>query len=719
MKLGFYAMLFALSGFILPPGASLLAADDEQFSLESKMEVGYRAVSTDGNPDRAAEYSFLESNPTLGLDIRGGTGTERFIFEGAYLNENDYRAEAHYNHGGLLRFDLRTERFFHNLDHIPYDPSVPEARQDAFASNPATGDEVLRAIFSDRDQGEDYGIRLDTNEVRFRGKFKTFPAHLNLGYWRFEKKGDRQLRFVEEGWDHPDIPNPINPTTGEPNACNVCHMQSKSRDIDRVTDEFTVGVDAHLGPIDIIFEHLYREFREREAIPDDIFGGHSFRPAGIYQHDENPDSKLTETTFKAHTSLSGGVVGAASFTIGERENRSDLSTGQPFGVDGVRAETDYYKAAGDLTYIPSPQWTFNFRYRLLDLDADNSSRLSAYGNDYPVRESVDLRRSSHQATIAYRPTGRLTLKGEYQFENLHRGKTGGPEVHHGSDAPIAEGGIIDTVWELPEDEVLQRFKVGLLARPLGVRALRMNLWYQYRTSDDPAYAASFENRHEVFFGSTYSPSVHWGVNLTAKALIEENDRQKKFLFENDDPTPVGLDREREQQDFGLGVWINPAPKISAGLNYGFMRTRIRQDLLFGDDLGDSTASPDPIANHAIVDELVEYSQRVHTVSATASVRLLEELILRVDGYHIRSFAGFSPGFFVDSPPLDFPASSAELKNLSRLDIRQNGLSAGLDWTAAATWTYSLRYTFDDYEDRDGSAFDGTAQTYMASVTRLW
>jgi hypothetical protein len=120
-----------------------------------------------------------------------------------------------------------------------------------------------------------------------------------------------------------------------------------------------------------------------------------------------------------------------------------------------------------------------------------------------------------------------------------------------------------------------------------------------------------------------------------------------------------------------------------------------------------------------VDELVEYSQRVHTVSATASVRLLEELILRVDGYHIRSFAEFSPGFFVDSPPLDFPASSAGLKNLSRLDIRQNGLSAGLDWTAAAVWTYSLRYTFDDYEDRDGSAFDGTAQTYMASVTRLW
>jgi hypothetical protein len=719
VKLRFYATLLALPGLIFLAATPLLAADADESNVDGKIKIGYRAVSTDGNPGRAAEYSFLESSPTLGLDSRGGSGTQHFIFEGIYLNENDYSAEVHYDQGGLVRFDLRSQRFFHNLDHVPYAPGVPGSRGDA-DGEASTSDGAERIQFEDQDPGEDYGVRLDTNEAHFRGKLKAFPAHLNLRYWRFEKKGDRQLRFVDEGWDDPDFPNPVNPTTGVPNTCNVCHMQSKTRDIDRVTDEFTASVDAHLGPIDLIVEQLFREFRDREPIPVDTFGGHSLRPAGQYQHDENPDARLTETTFKVHTSLSGGVIGAASFTIGKRENRSDLAAGQPFGVDGVSAETDYYKASGDLTYIPSPQWTFNFRYRLLDLDADNSDRLAAYGDEYLVRESVDLRRSSHEAMIAYRPSRNFTLKGEYQLENLHRGNTGGPEVHHGFSAPIGSVPMnIDDVWELPEEEVLQRFKVGLLARALDSRALKVNLWYQYRTSDDPAYAASYENRHEVFFGSTYSPSNFWGINLTAKALAEENDRHKEFLFENDIEKLVELDREREQQDFSLGFWANPISKLSAGLNYAFMRSRIRQDLLFGNDLGNPIASPDPIAAHAIVDELVEYSQRVHTVSANASVHLLEELILRVDGYHIRSFAEFSPGFFVDAPPLDFPASSAGLKEQSRLDIRQNGLSAGLDWAPAPSWTYSLRYTFDDYEDRDASAFDGTVQTYIASVSRFW
>lgn len=725
MKLRLYTTLLALPGFILLAAASLLAADADEWTFDGKVGVGYRAVSTDGNPDRAAEYSFLESSPTLGLEARGGSGIEHFIFEGAYLNENDYRAEAHYDHGGLVRFGLRTERFYHNLDHIPYETSVPEARQDAVASNPATGDDVLRVIFSDKDPGEDYGIRLDTNEARFRGKFKAFPAHLNLSYWRFEKKGDRQLRFVEEGYEIPD-PTDYPDATVEGGSCNACHMQSRTRDIDRVTDEFTASVDAHLGPIDLIVEQLYREFRDREPIPVDTFGGHSFRPPGKYQHDEDPDSKLTETTLKLHTSLSGGVIAAGSFTIGERENRTDLAGGQPLGVDGVGSETDYYKASGDLTYIPSPQWTFNFRYRLLDLDADNPARIGAYGREFPVRENIDLRRASHEAKIVYRPSRNLTLKADYQLEDLDRGNTGGPMAHHGSSLNNADptDDAIDLVWELPKEEILQRFKIGLLARPLGTRSLKLNLWYQYRTSDDPAYAASFENRHELFFGSTYAPSANWGINLTAKALTEENDRQKEVLFrtttggERDEEITVELDREREQQDFSLGLWANPASRLSAGVNYGFMRTRIRQDLLFGNDLGDSGAAT-PVPIHSIQDELVEYSQRVHTVSANASLQCSETLVLRADGYHIRSFAEFSPGFFVAASLLNFPASSTGLKELSRLDIRQNGMSAGLDWKPANSWRYSLRFTFDDYEDRDSSVFDGTVQTYMASVSRFW
>jgi hypothetical protein len=228
--------------------------------------VGYQAVSIDANPDRAAEYSFLDSSPTLGLDLRGGVGGHHYILEGKFLNENDYRAEANLDHNGLANLNLRTERFFHNLDHIPYAPGVPEARGDA-NGQAATSSGTMRVQFEDHNPGEDYGIRLDTNEAHFRGKFKTFPAHLNLRYWRFEKKGDKQLRFVDEGHDN----------NGPPSSCNECHMQSKTRPVDRVTDEITAGLDAHLGPLDLSVVQLYRECRDREPIPGDDFMGPMFR----------------------------------------------------------------------------------------------------------------------------------------------------------------------------------------------------------------------------------------------------------------------------------------------------------------------------------------------------------------------------------------------------------------------------------------------------------
>jgi len=696
--------LLVLSGFFLLPSSVFSAAEDDALSTEGKIEVGYRAVSTDGNPDRAAEYSYLKSSPTFGLDLRGGTGGHHFILEGNYLNENDYHAEAHLDHYGLATVNLRSERFFHNLDHIPYALGVPEARGDA-NGQARTSLGNIRVQYDDQDPGDDYGIRLDTNEAHFRGKFKNYPAHVSLRYWRFEKKGDRQLRFVDEGNDNPDIAN----------TCNQCHMQSKTRDINRVTNEFTASVDAHLGPVDVIVEQLYREFRDHESIPVDLFDGHTFRPPGDYQHDEDPDSKVTETSIKLHSSLAGGLVAAGGLTIGERKNRSDLA-GQLAGVDGVSAKTDYYKAAGDVTYIPTPKWTLNFRYRLLDLDNDNPDIVAAYGDEFNVRPSVDLRRSNQEAIIAYRPSRNLTLKGEYQFERVHRSHTDGPEPFHGSQAPIAAGGVYDAVWELPENENLQRVKVGLLARPLGSTALKVDTWYQYRSSNDPAYVAAYENRHEVFFGTIYAPSEFWGANLTARALDEENDKQKEYLFDSaDNPVPIFFNRQREQQDVAVGFWANPASRLMLGANYGYMHTRIVQDLLFGNDLG----NPPAVADYHIPDEQVDYHQRVHTVSANATVRLIETLNLRVEGYHIRSFAEYSPDFFVGAPPLDMPASSEDLKDLSRLDIRQNGLRAALDWNPGNAWTCSLLYTYDDYEDRDSSAFDGTAQTYMVSAARSW
>jgi len=691
------AITVGLTAFLALHGAAF--AEEATSGSTGRLSLGYRAFSIDADPGRAAEYVYPHSSPAAEVEVTGYQGHHHAIVEADYRNEEDFRAEAHLDHSGLLRLNLRTERFFHNLEHIPYAPGVPEAR--APASVPGSP----RADFADSDPGADYGLSIDITEAQLRGKLANYPAHVNLSYWRFEKEGEKQLRYVRE------------------NCAGACHMQSRTRDLDRVVEEFKGGVDGHFGPVDVIFEQVYREFRDHESIPVDAFERHSRRDhltgtlTGDYQHDEDPDSKYVASTLKAHTSLSGGVVGAASFTIGERENRTDLSD-----VRFAESETNFYKATGDLTLIPSPRWTLNFRYRLLDMDNDNSNQL-VVPDYYPdpadntvktipeIRENIDTRRANYAATVTYRPFKKLSLKGEYQREEIHRGNTDGAvEFHSNADYALTD---YDLVWELPQDEVLSRYRIGFMARLLERSRLKLNGWYQYRTSDDPAYGNSAEDAHQVFLGALLTPSSRWGMNASVSALDESNNDHQLVQFNNGGgQVPVDLDRRREQQSLAVGLWFNPAAGVSAALNYGYLRTRILQDLLFG-----SQPDPDLATGYSIKDENVEYAQRVQTLSANLSWQLLESLRASIEGHHIRSFGDYDPDF--SRSGLVNPADSDGLKTLSEVDIRQNGLNLGLAWSPTPVWTCSANFTYDDYEERNSSAFDGTVETYMVSLARSW
>jgi len=682
----------ALFGFILCyPLAAYVSAED---GGNASLNLGYRAYSTHDNAGRAVEYGYHHSSPYGEIEATGGGETNHIIFEGVYENENDYYGDLHLDSGGTLLLDLRTERFFHNLDHIPYN-SVPEARPDAYVERPDPTPDLLRASYDDQDPADEYGLRINIDEARFRGKIKTYPAHLNLGYWRMERKGAKQLRFVDD------------------RCAASCHFQSKTRDIDRVTEEFAAGVDAHVGFFDVVVEQVYRVFRDNEEIPRDDF---KFFTAGALterEHSEDPDSKYAATTLKAHTSLSGGVVGAASVTVGERENRSDLTSVSP-----IKAETDFYKAAGDLTLLPSKHWTVNFRYRLLDMDTSNSKELSGdlYYSPLLVRESIDLTRGEYAASVSYRPKSTLTLKADYQRQEIHRGDTGGPEEYHSNFNPNPPGGppSYDLVWELPEDEVIDRYRLGFLARPLGNRYLKVNGWYQYQHSDDPAYGTSFKDGHEAFLNTTYSHSSNrWGLSGTLKAKDESNNKFEIVQFDGTGAeVSYELDRELQQQNVTVGLWFIPVDGVNAGLNYGYMRSRILQDLFFGND-------PD---DYNLVDKDVEYSQAVQTISAHINWQMTESLECRLEGIHVKSFGEYKPYFVDDFPTNPYTGpdiSSFGLRELTQVDLRQNGFKFSLNGDVARNLGWSAGYTYDDYDDKNSNVFDGSVQTVLASLSLSW
>ena len=110
----------------------------------------------------------------------------------------------------------------------------------------------------------------------------------------------------------------------------------------------------------------------------------------------------------------------------------------------------------------------------------------------------------------------------------------------------------------------------------------------------------------------------------------------------------------------------------------------------------------------------DYELQVHTISAGINLRPTEIMACRLEGYHTRSKASFDPSFVATAI-----ATDDGLKEISEVDIRQNGLKARLSWKLTDMLTAGIEYTFDDYEDRNSSAFDGTAQTVMSNLSGVF
>ncbi len=692
-------------------------ADGTTVITETSVTLGYQSFSLRNEPNRAAEYRSFTSSPTLGLNYFNYTAESHFSVDADFLSDEDFRADIEYNKGNLFKLNLRTERFYHNLDHIPYDNGyVGDGDNRVPDHAPAEGSRPdgvfggdIRTYYTDQSPKADYGQQIDINEVKVRAKLPTYPAHLNLAYWQIEKSGHKQMRFTDEN-------------------CTGCHMQSRTRKIDRVTREIKGSVDGHLGYVDLEAVALYREFKDKESIPTDLFGGHARGPfpdrnTGIYEHDEDPDSTVKEMTINVNTSPSGGLVANTSLTIGKRENESDLSSIHP-----IKAEMDYWKTSTNVTYTPSKTWTINLRHRYLDVDNDNSNDLVApeHGslnpNDLVVRDSIDFNRAWYEIIGNYRPSNNLTVKAELRREDIKRDNTGLPQEHH-SQTVNGPGTLpiqINPEWQLPDEESITKLKIGFHSRHLEKSALKLSGWASIRHSDDPSYGTSFSDSYELFLSSRYTPSPFWGLSASLDLLDEENDDGTTLQFDGNpanEYVKYDLDRDRTQQNLSLGGWLIPAEGVSLDFSYGYLATQIEQDLLFGNESNTSVAG----SNYTIENKNVDYDQTVQTLSVGASWQPVESINCRMEGYHIRSEGHFDPDFIAPVDPYDNGASatSSELKKISKIDIRQNGIKGRINWQIDDQWSCSFDASYDKYDDKNSNVFDGSVISYMTSLSRTW
>jgi len=665
--------------------ADVESADVASGFFKHEFELGYRFIEDNGNTIRTREYDNLESSTTGTLDIAVVDDWGHMSLEGTYLNDKDFDAELHLETGPTFSFNIFTESLYHNLDHIDYsDTARPDAYEVTFPDLPSGSPTVE---ISDYDPTAAYGVQTQISEAHTRIKLGDYPAHLNLNYWSFERTGKRQLRYLEE-------------------YCSGCHLKSQTQEVNQIVEEFSASVDGHFGPIDVIAEQIFREFDNRAETPKDNFGRHfRQRTPGDYQHDDQPDVRYRATTLKAHTSLAGGVSLAGSGTYAKRENESDVEDVTP-----ITAETELVKATGDASWIPSQTFTINTRYRYLDLEFDNADEVVSTGNyredTIEVRDSINKTIHSASASVSYRPIPQWKIKAESAWQDI--------------DRAVNDPSTGDEVWNVPEDETQVRYKLGLYGKSKNGRTYRMRSWIQLKDSSDPAYGASFDTRQTAFLGLDFTPSQTFGLGINGKyELSEQNDY--KTVFDEGETSELRFDRDREQDSISATTmaWVRPTDTMELGLHYGYLQTRVKQDVIFGTDTHGGV-----IPDFIIPATDAEYDQTVHSTSLQLTWRPVPNWSTRLEGRLIQSESEFDPTFAdevigYDSGAFTAAVSDQGLREISRVDILQTGATAGLTWEPGNSLRYALTYTFDRYDDRRSEDLDGTVQTYMASVAKSW
>jgi len=656
-------------------------------TLEQKGgQLGYSLISVEGYGGRASSYGFLHSSRSGGLFYRTLEKDGNFELEGNFLNENDYHGDLLIDYKGDYRLHLRTESLYHNLDReLLFNQDFTSARVDPpHLFEPAT-------YSASQDPPTNYGVSVTQDLAEFRYRLHNFPLHVNLGYWRLVREGTMQQRFADTAFE---------------GGANRIYAQA--RPVDQQTQEGRVGMDAHLGWVDLIYDFRVRVFEDKSAIPTATYAarsdanGNPDNLGGVQQHNESPNSRYLSHTVKMHTSLTGGIVGSASYSIDQRENLSRLTD-----TSGVKhAQVTLQNAAGDLVYTPCKEFSLAVKYRRQELEHDTSASVTSVNfadQLQQVKPAVNSTKDIVLVNLAFKPLPGLTLNTEYRGEVVAR--------DHVSDVPSAGS------WALPATSSTQRGSVALLYHP--VKGMRVTGKYSYTTTDHPSYGNSFEQQHEGQLLASYTAG-RFGASANLIARREWNDQIERFMVNFPFTDPLGytassaLSRDRATENVNVGLWFTPVQRLTLSANYAWLHNSVDQGVLFNGTFSGPGSEFLAASN---------YTSRAHVYGVNATLAATDDCDLSLMLQQIRSQSAFTPQdtvFAVDS--LGNPsADTSGIRELTRQDTVISQLAVRGEYRFTRQFSGRLEYSVQDYDEKNPvfSAYNGTVHAVAAYLTAKW
>jgi hypothetical protein len=536
--------------------------------LNTKLGLGYRFITHNGDPAHAGEYEYLRSSGVGSLDFEWDTLPHRFRLESYYLNAKDYFGELDYAYKDIVLFNMYTRGLYHNLDHFTFGPD------DMTTPSPS---------FTDRNPHDVYAIESQTQRAFIRFKTPDFPFHLFADVQTLDRDGLVQQRFLR-GY------------TGG------LDKVSQSRNVDWKTQNVRLGMNSHLGPVEAEYSHEEKKFQvNSDKVLLDYYP--TFVPAMTIPHNEVPELKSSQDTVKLHTSYSGGFVAAATFSNGDKKNQDS------------GAKVDFRNAAADITFIPVTSVTLFVKYRHYDLDTSNPGTVPMPGlvpgpATYAVRDSLSSTRDQMSGIIRYRVNARLTVKGEYLFETINRGPSSGSTLSPLQITPPPPSGSVPNYWNVAHRTTKSTERLGITYRVMNKLSLRAD--YSATQVTDPAYANDPDRVNSGTATITWTP-VQRIIALASYGGVREK--------RSDLSAPLGGGSRKSDRDQALGsltFLVGKSASITA--SYLYFRNKSAQTITFRDGTG-----------AFILEDGVPYGDKAQVFSLSAGVALGEGVMLTADG----------------------------------------------------------------------------------------
>lgn len=628
MRINLRLCLCALALFVSTPAA----ASEGVYKFPDipprlSVEAGYRLVGVEGSAG-AAEYEYLRDSVPLWWQIVAFPFPHRIYLEIDSINKNDYFTDLRYAYGDIVLSRWLNRTLFHNRE------------------NPA----LRSSDISIRDASSDYGVTSGNNDFFLRLKTPNFPFHVYLNAHVLNRDGTIQQRFL-----------------GGSSPTRV----SSRRQIDWSSRSVTVGANSHMGPVEVDYSHTEKRFESGgERVLSDVYqaavnpraGGALIRAGGVYPHNLVPDTKGSADTFKIHTSYTGRLTGAATFSRTGRENEES----------GAQAE--YSTGAGELRWAPSPKLAFNFKYRHKRMEAEIPESLDdAYyglstaptplaGIKPPISLVENLLSGGMRLRtgIKNRVLRALTLSAEYSHRQTERENS--------------------ELWDVPAETTDDTLAVAAEAKlPLSLQA---KLRYRHRQTDNPAYASLPDTSDSGSLLLKWTPAKRLTASLSYGLTLDEREKL---------PIDGAKDRESQRRKFAGNMSLALSKDIIFAAGYAYINNRAEQDLKF------SSYAP-------AISKDVLYEDTTHNYSASLNYAPKNGLNLGVEALHTASEGDFSPGLRAIPSKLN-------------LDETVYAFTGRKDFKCG--WGVGVRHKYSELNSDSSDVPSGTVNITMLTLSRKW